>query len=881
MPLVAHARRLTFAAILLAAFASAVPLTTSAQASFGFEQLGLTFASQDGSAASRAGSHPFAWTTELSVNTVGEPGADVPDGALNSLRIQLPPGLVGTPALLPRCSRADLAALTCPASSEVGEIELVTDLAELDGEHLPLYSVEPRIGAAAELVFMAQGVPVPIVITIDPNPPHNLVASILNAPNAAAFFGSTLTIWGTPGAKPFLTLPRNCSTPLAAAFEATSWEAPGTWTPPAWATAYDDSTPPAPLVMTGCEELDFEPTAEARPTTGAAAASSGLDLGLDLPVDGLVSPEGSAQADVRQATLRLPDGMTVNPSIAEGLGVCTPTEYAGESLDPTREGCPDGSKIGSVEAESPLLEEPVKGSVFVAQPDVPETTARGAENPFDSLFALYVVLENPRLGILLKQALRVDADPGTGSLAATSGELPPLPFSRLALSLRGGPRGPLVTPPSCGPHAIELSLSPSSGAPALNRQSAFALDSECAAPGFRPRLLAGTTRPLAGAPSPFALSLTRAAGEQSLSALSLTLAPGLSANFGAVPRCPESSAATGGCPADSRVGSVDVVVGGSSIPLSIPVPGRPPGGVYLAGPYRGAPFSLVIALGAQAGPFDLGPVVTRTAVFVDRATGRARIRLDPLPPILDGVPIGYRALHLVLDRPGFILNPTSCAESSSNATVTSVAGAVAGATDRFQVGGCPALGFKPRASVRLLGPTHRGAHPRLRAVLATRPADANIRRVAVTLPATELLDSRRIGAVCTVRQFDAMRCPPGSVYGQAKAWTRLLDRPLQGPVYLRESKSRLPDLVASLRGQIQLDLVSRVDSVGGRLRIIPRALPDAPLSKVVLTTQGGKRGLLVNTGGLCARPRRAAIDFMAQSGKRHYAAVVVRTDCEG
>jgi hypothetical protein len=273
-------------------------------------------------------------------------------------------------------------------------------------------------------------------------------------------------------------------------------------------------------------------------------------------------------------------------------------------------------------------------------------------------------------------------------------------------------------------------------------------------------------------------------------------------------------------------------------------------------------------------------VVTRTAISIDPETARAEARLDSLPQILDGIPIAYRGIRVVLDRPGFALNPTSCAATSSRARLTSAAGAVASVSDRFQVGGCASLGFKPRVSVRLLGPTHRGAHPRLRAVVSARRGDASIRSAAITLPGTELLESRHLGQVCGTARFTAGTCPSASVYGHARAWTPLLRRPLEGPVYLRASDSELPDLALSLRGQLRLDLTARVDSVHGRLRTKLEQLPDVPLSKVVLTMKGGGKGLLTNTGGLCRGEIRAKAKLDAQNGKAHVVTPAIGTGCD-
>lgn len=861
----------------LAAIIALMLATPSAKADFGFKELGVSFTEEDGSPATRAGSHPFAWTVELGLNTkLDSGGRRVPEQDLKDLHISLPTGLVGTPTLLSRCPEDVPNIEDCPAAAAVGKVKLSTDAAKTDGEEFTLYNMVPPYGSAAQLGFSVFGVEVRMRVAIDPNPPHSLIVSLANLSQVDSFFGSVLTVHGSPAGSPFLTLPRSCGGSLITVFKADSWQHPGVWTPP----AILETKPQPPLGLSGCDELAFDPAVSIQPTTATARAASGLDFSLDAPDEGLVSPVGIARADLSKAALALPQGMTVNASVAGGLVACTPADYSRETLGSTpRAGCPEASKIGTAEVESPLLEEPVAGSLFVAQPDDPATGRPGAENPVDSQLAVYVVFENPKLGILVKQTIRLEADSVTGRLTTSIGDLPQLPISHLELHFRGGPRGPLVSPPACGAHGIGYRLTPSSGGFPLSGESRFVLDRDCAPPAFAPRFSAGTTTARAGAASPFVLKLTSSDGEQNLSAFSLTLPSGLSANFGAVTPCPEGRIATGTCPAASRIGSVDLAAGAGTTPVRIPAIGGRSSSVSLAGPYNGAPFSLVIAVPAQAGPFDLGTIVSRAALAIDPATAQAEIRLEPLPQILGGIPIPYRAIDLTIDRAGFVRNPTSCTAAAVRASLTSATGTVAPASERFQVGGCAGLGFRPRVAVRLLGRTGRGSHPRLRAVVRTRPGDANLRRVGIALPGSELLDSRRIGKVCSRRKFAADRCPVGAAYGRVTAWTPLLDRPLSGRAFLRESDNRLPDLAVALHGEVDLGLSGRIDSSRGRLRIAFSRLPDVPLSKVVLTMKGGRRGLLANTGGLCARRWRARAGFVAQSGKRRAVNPAVLTGC--
>lgn len=855
-------------AVLLGLVSLLIMAAPAAQATFGLQSVSTAFTAQGGDlGAQAAGSHPEAWSTTLAFNTIGAPGSEHPDGAVKDLHITLPPGLVGSPALLPECAHTDYVDDACPESTAVGTVSLnISQPLPV----LPVYLLEPLAGQAAQLGFHVLQVSVTIDLSISPRPPHNLVASITNVSQIADLFGTVLTIDGAPNDNPFLTLPRSCPDPLQSTFSVASWQAPATLVP---------ASSPDPQIVTDCGALAYAPALAVQPTTSQAAAPSGLDLTLDAPDEGLASPGGRAHADTERAVLHLPAGMTVNPPVAAGLAACDPAQLAAETPGGAPgDGCPQASKLGSAKVQTPLFAKPLAGTIYLAKPDDPATATAGAENPFDTLLALHLVIEDPERGVLLAMPIAIAADPGTGRLTATLDQIPQFPISRLELHFNSGPHAPLTTPGGCGSETIAYALTPSSGNAPLRGGDSFTTTGNCA-PRFAPTLAAGTSNPVAGRSSSFVLDLSQASGEENLSRLSLNLPPGLSADFAAVRRCPEALAAAGRCPADSRVGFARIAAGNGATPLWIPEAGRAPSAVYLAGPYAGGAVSLVVVVPAQAGPFDLGTFVTRAAITVDPETAQARIDLDPLPQVLKGIPVAYRTVRVVLDRAGFIRNPTSCAAAAVQASVESTAGTTAVASNGFQVGDCGLLGFRPRVTVHLLGPTGRGSHPRLRAVVKARPGDANVRGAGFTLPAAELLDSRHIRKVCTRAEFAAGHCPASSAYGRVRAWTPLLGRPLSGRVFLRESDNKLPDLAVALGGEVDLELSGRIDSSHGRLRIALQRLPDVPLSKVVLNMPGGKRGLLANTGGLCARRWRAGGSFNAQNGKRHNLHPVVKTDC--
>jgi hypothetical protein len=824
-------------AIAFTSFSSA----PSADAAFGFKTLSLTFANEDASPTTQAGSHPYAWTTALTLNTIGAPDEELPDGALKDLRIQLPAGLIGTPGLLPHCSHADFITQTCPAASEVGTIGLSTSSAETEGLEFPIYNLEPLPGNAAELAFTASSVPITIELQIATKPPYNLIAQITNTSQVAAFFGSTLTIHGVPGSVPFLTLPRSCA-PAPTNFEAAPWAAP---------TAWVSSQAPTPLTPTGCGKLGFSPILDIRPTTTSATAPTGLNLSLDAPDEGLTSPTGTAQADIASAVLNFPPRMTINPALAAGLTACSPAELARET--PTSapgEGCPQAAKIGTASATTALLDTPVAGTIFAAAPDDPATTAPGAENPFDAPFALYLVLRDATRGILVTIPIEVAADPGDGRLTATLAQLPQLPLSRLELHFNSGPHAPL-TSPTCGTHTIATSLTPSSGAAPLPGAASFATDQDCNAPSFSPDLSAGTSSNAAGTAAPFTFDLASDPAEPNPAALSLTLPPGLSASFAATATCPEPATRTSSCPPDSRLGHARIALGPGPEPLWIPEAGKAASAVYLAGPYRSAPYSLLIKVPAEAGPFELGTVILRAAIEIDPTSARATVAIDKLPQVLGGVPLHYRTIRLVLERAGFIRNPTSCAPTQVAATVTSAAGTTATLSDRFQAANCAALGLKPRFALRLSGGLGRNAHPTLNIDVAPRAADANLRAASLALPYGLFIDPTRLRATCTRKRFAVHECPPSARLGWAEVTSPLLPQPERGRLFLIEGDGQLPDLGASLGGRVPLDLHGHLSAHNTRIQASFEPLPDVPLSHLRLVLKGGFRGLLVNSETLC------------------------------
>ncbi|HEY6729717.1 MAG TPA: hypothetical protein VI039_01695 [Solirubrobacterales bacterium] len=894
----------------------------------------------DGTAASQAGSHPFQVTIETGLTSAdldfgGGLGGSLysSGGHLKDLKVRLPRGMAVNPTATPvLCTEDQLASPAgCPLDSQVGVVTVLTDLGSgpvpTPG---PVYNMVPPPGKAAELAFNALnvGIYVHLMGKVNSAGDYELVSDTSNvlARELNPILGVQVQLWGLPsdpshdsmrggctvssGAAlstceetvartgvPLLTMPGLCRPSLDLAAAASSWEEPQTQI--GRDVLLEDPVGSA-TGTTGCDQLPFEPTIVAQPTTDRADSPTGLSFNLHVPqTSGF---EELAAANFKDVSVTFPEGVAVNPAGANGLLACSPEQVGlvtGTGEQPVRfdevpAACPDRSKIGSLEIKTPLLDHPLPGALYVAEP---------YENPFGSLLAIYLTVHDEATGVVAKLAGRVQADPRTGQITTVFEENPALPIEDVDLSVFGGPRAALKSPFSCGTYEVTSDITPwtfPEGAVAHPGDSfatsAAAADggpcptSEASAPQAQ-SFDAGTVSPRAGAYSPFLFKLSRADGTQQLSGIEATLPKGLVAKLAGVPYCSEAQIAQAigreapnlgdleqqnpSCPAASAIGTVVVGAGAGPAPYYVT------GHAYLAGPYKGAPLSLVIVTPAVAGPFDLGAVVNRTALNVDPETAQVRAVSDPLPQIIEGIPLDIRSIALKLDRPSFILNPTSCNPMAILGRAQSVVAQTAPFSAPFQVGGCGALGFKPKLSLRLKGETRRSGHPALTATLTyPKGSYANIAEAQVRLPHSAFLDQSRIKTICTRVQFAANSCPKGAIYGSAEARTPLLDQPLKGPVYLRSSSHALPDLVADLRGQLQVVLVGRIDSKQGGIRTTFEGVPDAPVSSFVLRMRGAKKGLLVNSTDICRRPHRAVAAFTGQNGLTYRARPVLTSSCK-
>jgi hypothetical protein len=902
----------------------------------------------DGFPATGVGSHPYQLITQLGFPAL-KPAAEELSAAghLRDAAVDLPRGEIVDPAATPvRCREAELVSRNCPPASQIGLAFVITPVFnEIHSAPNPLFNMVPPAGIPSSFGFLEIGVTQHIFGSLRSDSDFGLsgTGEYILGRGSNPILAVQLQFWGDPtaaahsparegeakvpaGKTALLSAPGRCSgSPERTRARADDWEEPGLFKTTAYESADLEGNP---VALSGCNALEYEPTISSQPTTNVADSPSGLTFDLHQPQEQphLEPANGRATAKLREARVTLPAGMAVNPSQADGLEACSEqqigylaeAEEVGIHFSKATQGCPDAAKLGTLEATTPLLAEyteegthraddpetgapiprPLHGSVYLAQP---------YENPLGTLLAIYLVIEDPQSGTVAKLIGGVEADPQSGQLTTVVRENPELPLEDIRLKLFGGARGALITPLTCATHTINAALTPWS---APEGQVAHPSDSfhtvvepgggNCPASedaaSNSPAFSAGTLTPQAGAYTPFVLKLSRQDGSQRLGGIDTTLPPGLSGKLAGIAECTEAQIAQArgrehpnegvlereapSCPASSEVGTVDVAAGAG------PTPFHTSGHAYLAGPYRGAPLSLAVIVPAVAGPFDLGAVVSRVALHVNPETAQIHAVSDPFPQILEGIPLDLRSVAIKMGRPQFTLNPTNCEPLAITGLAKSPLGDTAALAEPFQVGGCAALPFKPKLSLRLKGSAKRGAHPALSATLTMRGGEANIAKAAVTLPRSEFLDQAHIGTVCTRLQFaegpgNGANCPPASVYGRARAITPLLDAPLEGPIFLRSSSHELPDLVAALGGQIAVALDGTVDSVKGGIRNRFEVVPDAPVSKFTLTMRGAGKGLLQNSTNICASNPRAKVKFTAQSGKVvNYSPVVKVSGCK-
>ncbi len=904
----------------------------------------------------QAGSHPWALTTalEFAHESINEKEGSEPTEQPKDVVVSLPPGLLGDPMAVPRCSLVDAFGLgKCPAASQVG----VYRVRWLTGNQYlaPIMDVVPEKGQSAEFVLVNEDkvsadltghlVRSPEKVSADgvrtPGS-YELTVSSNNIPTVGLYRVET-TFWGVPSDPshdamrglecgspseylifeckpgtgeeqsgvppvPFLTLSSDCAAgPETATLRADSWEKPGSVHEQQY-TGFAEASATLPAV-TGCGALGFHPEIAVRPTTEQADEPVGLDVNLKVPLS--EEPETNATPQLRNALVTLPEGLSVNPGIVDGIQACNEfgkeginitgpesevTSVTGElQLAPGH--CPDASIVGSAEAITPLLSEPVRGHVFLARPGC----GGAGQNPCSeedaldgNLYRLYLELggegELASTGVHIKVEGRTEANPATGQLTTVFEGNPQTPFSELKIDLNEGARAPLANPAVCGPATTTANFTPWSapgvtpapesllvaGTPDATWSSFYHVEG-CANPTpFQPGFTAGTVTPQAGQFSAFTLNLSRNDREQYVKGIQVHTPPGLLGMLSSVPLCGEAAANEGKCPESAKIGTTRVATGAGSHPFEIE------GNVYLTGPYEGSPFGLSVVVHVVAGPFNLGTVVVRARIAVDPTSSTLTITTDEtgphaVPQIVFGVPVRLKRITVDIDRPDFMFNPTNCDAQQIGVTVSGGQDATANVQSPFAVGGCKSLGFKPMFKVSTNGHTSRADGASLDAKVSY-PAgsfgnDANIARVKVDLP--KQLPSRltTLQKACPAATFEAnpAACPVASVVGSVRATTPLLPVGLSGPVYfVSHGGEAFPNLIVVLQGDgVRVDLVG--DTFINKAGITSstfKTVPDVPVETFELYLPEGRYSALAANGNLCKQQSKLKMptEFVAQNG---------------
>ena len=856
----------------------------------------------DGLIDAQAGDHPYETTVSFSLNTVNTGGFGYQDGGglhgapahVKDVVVDVPPGVVGNPGVIEQCPQYKAAQNTCPRSTQIGFAKLSIlrrPFGQIGMNTYPMYNVVPDKGYPAEFMI-AVGIGdlgVPLYVSVPPDTNYGVRVTTPGIPERGSPTDVQVTFFGTPatdgslyneyrkavsGAAPnaFLDNPVDCSVaPQLTRVSVDSWEKPGAYlsggqpdfNDPKWVSR---STTVFPS-LTGCELLQFNPSLSVLPDTTRADEPAGTTVDLHAPqapqqVPALITPE------IRDTTVTLPSGLSLSPSAGDGLQGCADAQIDLSSASVGS--CPSGSQIGTIKVITPLLTEPLEGQVFLGTPNCDPCTNADASG--GNMFRLFLQIEGS--GVVIKQEGHIYANTTTGQLTTTFKRIPQLPTNDVQLHFNGGLRAGLATPQSCGTFVSTSDFTPWSSpiTPDATPSSQFSVDWDgnggaCPAISpFVPSFSAGTSNPNAGQFSPLTVTFGREDREQDLSQIKVVTPPGLVGSLASVPLCGEPQADLGTCSASSQIGTMTVAAGPGSHPF------YQQGEIFLTGPYKGAPFGLSIVVPTKAGPFNLGNVVVRSQINVDSSTAALTVTSDPLPQILDGIPLRLRTANVTIDRPNFIFNPTDCAQQHITATISGSQGAQAQESVPFAVAGCAGLPFGPKFTVSTSGKTSRTSGASLDAKVAfPKGTESNIAKVKVDLP--KQLPSRltTLQHACTDRVFNAnpAACPVASRIGAVQAITPILPVPLRGPVYfVSHGGAAFPDLVAILQGYgVRVDLVgSTFISKAGITSSTFRSIPDVPVNSFELSLPQGPHSALAANGNLCKTKLLMPTLFVAQDG---------------
>ncbi|HEU4905052.1 MAG TPA: hypothetical protein VFT19_02915 [Solirubrobacterales bacterium] len=852
----------------------------------------------------QATGHPTYGITDFTLNTLpAGTGGGFPEGFVKDIVVDTPEGLgVNPEATLKKCTVAQLSAdpPECPPESIVGTNYFTVSASPLGPAceppagclqaraAVPVYNLVPFDGVPSMVGFptSAPGEPTLIVGDLDPKDQHvRFNINDIHAPDGTAehppIVGSRLVFVGSKAAPSlatngtYLTMPSNCAGGQTSTLHVTSH------------TGAEDFA--SYTTSVGADECESAPFNVQLGASSSGSTDSPEPSTVDVKMPDQLAPETRANSHLLTAKVTLPEGAGLNPSVANGLNACTDAQFKKGTDDPIE--CPAASRIGSIEVETPALDQDLGGDVYVGQP-LNNDPSSGDQ------FRVFLHAFNDRYGVNVRLIGNVFPNLDTGQLTVVVPNNPQAPFSSFKVNVDGGPTGALTTPDTCGPHTTTAQFTPWSRpgeqVPPQSGNPQFSLTTlptggPCPATladrPFEPYFASAPTLYKAGEFTEFRLDVVRQNGNQEVKRVDVKLPPGMVAKLRGLEYCSQADINAAGlrsgasviaepaCPDSSFVGTAEISVGSGQA-------FHTEGKAYLSGPYKGAPVSLVFVTPAVAGPYDLGNVVVRTALNVDPETAEVHAVSDPIPNVFGGVKLDIRQIRLYVTRPNFTTNPTTCREPLPIRTSVFGGGGnpadpnawqEASNTDRLQFGACRKLGFKPKFYARIFGgknQTKRGQNPKFRAILKARKGDANLRRAAFILPRATILDQSHIKTICTRVQLAANNCPKNSIYGNARATSPLLDGVLKGPVYLTSSSNELPDLLVDLKGQVPIRLRGVISSKNARLKTVFNGTPDVAVNKFILTMKGGNRGLLINSRNLCASRTSGFLNLLAQNSRR-------------
>jgi hypothetical protein len=833
-------------------------------------------------------------------------GANGPVGAaFRGAEIIFPIGFAAYPPAVKTCTPVQVQVETCPPGAQVGTVEAVIRGDEPGSTYetfrASLYNMVPSPNQTAVFGFSILHI-VGGTIVGSVGPDYRVHARASNVvTEGIELVRQSITVWGVPAEPshnalrtlqctsfehggggcdggnvavsenpvPFLVNPTQCtSKPVEAELKnVESWEGE---------KAESTTTTIGPF--TGCTSLKFPPTIAVTPEETQATTPTGYAVDLRIPQS--EGAEGIATSDLRDAVVKMPAGVVLSPSAATGLQACTESEVGLGIESPVE--CPNASKLGEVSLITPALTGELKGFLYLGGPPSGSIT----KPPF----TVYLTLAGH--GVLVKIKGTVVPNPVTGQLTTVFDENPELPFSELKVQLNGGSRATVANPSICGEYHAESVLTPWTvpfGEVAEPSSFPFQITG-CQAPRFDPSFVAGTTSNQAGGYTPLSVTFSREDADEDLGGLTVTTPPGFSGNLSKVPLCGEPQAALGTCSPESQIGEVTAGAGPGPEPVFIKG-----GKVFLTGPYDGAPFGLSIAVSEKAGPLDLGTgpcdcEVVRATVNIDPHTAQVIVSNGALPTMKDGIPFQVKKVNVLINRPEFSFNPTSCNPMSVNGTLSSTQGMTAQVSSHFQVTNCAALAFNPAFKVSTSGRTSRanGASLDARLSFPSTPqgSEENIARVKVELP--KRLPSRltTLQKACTAAVFEAdpARCPADSTVGIAKALTPILPVPLTGPaIFVSHGGEAFPSLVVVLQGYgVTVDLVGATFiSKAGITSSTFKTVPDVPVGTFELYLPEGPHSALAAPQSLCTGKQLVMpTEFVSQDNTvLHQSTVIAVTGC--